>query len=219
MIGILKSFYRKFNKNYQAEFLNKKEFDYFTDCKKILDLGCGVGNFILQEPSRIIGIDSNKKSIALCKKRGLRVKFGNVTKIPFQNNTFDGIHASHIIEHLYPKDAHNMLNEVGRVLKKDGIFVLSTPILWSGFYNDFTHIKPYNPESIIRYICDEGKEKTFSDIPYKFKLVHLEWRFRPLYVPGKVGYLVSNYLYTLGVRSYSKDGYTLVLKKIDEKNY
>ncbi len=187
---------------------------YFKNCSKILDLGCGIGNFIALDKKRITGIDSNKKNILLCKKQHFNAILGNVTLIPFHNNYFDGIHASHIIEHLMPKDAHKMLTEVGRVLKIKGIFVLSTPVLWKGFYNDFTHIKPYYPESIIRYLCNDGIEKTLNDIPYVFIVRKLYWRFRPFSIPGKIGYLIANYLYTLNIHSLSKDGYTIVLEKI-----
>lgn len=215
MINILKNFYRKFNKNYQASFLNKKELFYFSNCKKILDIGCGTGDFIALDPKRIIGVDHNKKSLKVCKGRNLSVVYGKVTKLPFKSDLFDGVHAAHVIEHLFPRDAYKMLAEVGRVLKKGGIFVLSTPLLSEGFYNDFTHVKPYNPESIIRYLVHSGEQKSLADINAKFKVINLYWRFRPLPLPGSIGYLLSNYLYQYGLYSFKKDAYTLVLRKIE----
>lgn len=214
MTSILKNFYRKFNKNYQLEYLFKKELSYFSLSGKILDLGCGEGEFIILDPKRIIGLDSNKKSIEICKKKKLRVIFASATRLPFKKNSFDGVHCSHLIEHLYPSDAHRMLSEVARVLKKNGIFVLSTPVFWEGFYNDFTHIKPYNPESIIRYLCENGRQKTFSDINSKFQKVDLYFRYGTFPFFGKFGYLLSNYLYQYGFHSFKKDAYTLVLCKI-----
>lgn len=215
MKNILKNFYRKFSKNYQLEYLLKRELAYFKKAKKILDLGCGEGEFINLDPKRIIGVDSNRKSILSCKSKKLRVVVGKATKLPFKNNSFDGVHCAHVIEHLYPKDAYKMLSEIGRVLKKNGIFVLSTPILWEGFYNDFTHIKPYNPKSIIRYLVHSGEQKSLADVDSKFKVINLYWRFRPLPYLGKIGYLFSNYLYQYGVHSFRKDAYTLVLHKIE----
>ena len=214
MKNILRNYLKKFNKNYQADFLLKNEFKYFKNSKKILDLGCGKGDFLKIAPHRIIGIDTNKRSILSCRKQKLSAFFGNVTKLHFKANSFDGVHASHIIEHLYPADAYKMLNEVGRVLKKGGIFVLSTPLLWKGFYDDFTHIKPYNPESIIRYLVNDGSQKTLPDIAPRFKKIHLSFRFRPLPLPGKIGHIVSSYLYRYGMHSCIRDAYTLVLKKI-----
>lgn len=213
MKSILRNFYRKFNKNYQQEYLLKREFSYFEQKGKILDLGCGEGDFINLDPKRIIGVDNNKKSIELCKKRKFKAVYSSATRLPFKKDYFDGVHCSHLIEHLYPHDAHKMLSEVSRVLKKGGIFVLSTPIFWEGFYNDFTHIKPYNPESILRYLVLHGQEKTLVDINGRFKKIDLYWRYRPLNLPGRIGYLLSNYLYQFGFHSMKKDAYTIVLRK------
>lgn len=177
-------------------------------------MGCGEGIFLTFDKKRIIGVDSNKKSILLCKKKNLNATFAFVTKLPFDKESFDGVHCSHLIEHLMPHDAHKMLSEVARVLKKNGVFVLSTPILWKGFYNDFTHIKPYNPESIVRYLVNDGQDKSLPDIKGEFKKIDFYWRFRPIHLPGKVGYLMGNYLYQYGIRSFQKDAYTLVLRKI-----
>jgi len=215
MKNILKNFYRKLNKNYQLEFLFKKELSYFNGTKRILDLGCGDGIFLAfgKKRIRIIGVDSNKKNVLLCKKKKLNVVFASVTNLPFNNDSFNGVHCSHLIEHLMPKDAHKMLCEVSRVLKKGGIFVLSTPILWKGFYNDFTHIKPYNPESILRYLVDDGQNKSLSDIKARFEKIDFYWRFRIINFPSRFGYLLANFLYQFGLHSLTRDAYTLVLKK------
>lgn len=214
MRNILKRYYQKFNKNYQANYLNKREFKYFQSCRKILDVGCGIGEFVLQDKKRIIGLDHNKDSLKLCKKKNLNVVYGEVTKLPFKDNSFDGVHCAHVIEHLFPKEAYLMLAETGRVLKKNGIFVISTPLLWSGFYHDFTHIKPYTPESLIRYLCIEGEQKNFDNIKAKFKKEDLYWRYRPLPLPGRLGKLFANFLYQHSIHTLQKDAYTLVLKKI-----
>lgn len=214
MKNILKSFYRKYNKNYQAEFLNKKEFNYFKNCKKILDIGCGSGEFLLLDPKKIIGVDQNKKSITLCKEKKLQALVGDVTKLPFPDDLFDGVHCAHVIEHLFPKEAYSMLKEAGRVLKKRGIFLLSTPILWDGFYNDFTHLKPYNPTSIRRYLSQNGEQKTMDDFSYSFREIGFYWRYQSLPLGGKIGYLTANYIYQFGASSFKKDGYTIIFQKI-----
>lgn len=214
MKNILKNFYHNINKNFQFEFLQKKEFSYFSNCKKILDIGCGVGNFLALSPKRIYGIDINRKSVASAVRKGLMAKYGKATSLQFDNLSFDGIHCSHVIEHLFPEDAYKLLAEVSRVLSKGGIFVISTPTLWNGFYNDFTHIKPYNPKSIERYLCEEGHEKTYAGMPYKYKKMDFYWRYETFPLPGRIGKLISNYIYKFHIHSFKKNAYTLVLKKI-----
>lgn len=214
MKNTLKTLYHKYNKNYQEENLLKKELLYFSDCEKILDVGCGVGEFVNIDSKRIMGLDHNKKSIAICKRNKLSAVVGEVTKMPFKDKSFDGVHCAHVIEHLLPAEAYIMLGEIGRILKKNGIFVLSTPILWEGFYSDFTHIKPYYPDSIRRYLCANGEQKNFDDFPFVFKEIDFYWRYSLLSLKSRVGYLLANYLYQFGLHSFRKDAYTLVLQKI-----
>lgn len=216
MKNILKKFYRKLNNNYQAEYLNRQELSYLNKCIKILDLGCGEGSFISLDKNRITGIDSNRQSVVLAKKKGFNVVYGDVTKLPFKRSSYDGVHCAHVIEHLYPHEAHKLLKEVGRVLKKGGIFVLTTPVMWRGFYNDFTHIRPYYAQSIIRYLSGEGGEsKSFESLNLRFVKEKLIWRYQPVYfLPGRVGKLIGNYLFTKNIHSFEKDAYCLVMKKL-----
>jgi SAM-dependent methyltransferase len=213
MKNILKRSYHKFNKNYQEAYLLQKEFQYFAKCNSVLDIGCGEGEFLQLDPEKVTGIDSNKASIAMCKRKGLQATFARAEKLPFPNDSFDGVHCAHVIEHLYPENAFHLLQEVDRVLKKNGVFVLSTPLLWKGFYNDFTHVKPYNPQSILRYMSNEGREKTLGNIRGRYQQFDLYWRYDILPIPGRIGYLMANYLYQYKLHLPSRNAYTLVLKK------
>ena len=64
-----------------------------------------------------------------------RVDF-EVTKLPFEDNTFDVAIFNEVFEHLRINPIFT-LRQVHRVLKKDGILMLSTPNLvsWKGWYN------------------------------------------------------------------------------------
>lgn len=153
-------------------------------CRRILDVGCGTGEFIRLAPRRIIGIDINRQ-------RHSKVKFGSATNIPYPAKSFDGLHCSHVIEHLSPPQAYKFLSEAARVLKPQGILVISSPILWSGFYDNLTHIKPYPPRAITRYLVETAPDTTYPAIKSKFNIVALHWRYR----------------------YFTKTGYTLVLRK------
>ncbi len=124
---------------------HKLAFSYLKDCETILDIGCGLGLFAQLAPGRVVGLDRNEASVEACRQDGLNVVAGEATALPFEDASFDGIHSSHVIEHLHPPQAHEFLCEVDRVLKPGGVFCLRSPMLCPTFYSDLTHIRPYHP--------------------------------------------------------------------------
>jgi len=90
----------------------------------ILDIGCGTSRLIQSMPEAV-GIDINHKVLRyLGKNRGLLVEAG-IRNLPFKDNTFRTIICSEVIEHI-PRQEFR-LDEVERVLVRDGIFILGTP--------------------------------------------------------------------------------------------
>ena len=67
-----------------------------------------------------------------------------------------------VIEHI--KDPANILNEIKRVLTHDGILIIITPNLDKvkfNFFDDPTHVKPYNPRNITWLMSLFGFKKAF----------------------------------------------------------
>ncbi|MDZ7587001.1 MAG: class I SAM-dependent methyltransferase, partial [Patescibacteria group bacterium] len=149
------------------------------------------GEFIKLNPKQIEGIDNNSATVLACRRQGLRVNHVNALKLPFKDQSFAGVHCSHVIEHLLPKDAYTLLKELARVLKLNGLLVIQTPILWSGFYDNLTHIKPYSSSAIMRYLCQTAPDTTFPRLSVRFKQIALTSRYR----------------------NFTKTGYILVLKR------
>jgi ubiquinone/menaquinone biosynthesis C-methylase UbiE len=125
----------------------------FRQRKLILDIGCWWGWFIKyarELGSHVHGFDCELKRIKdainfLCNKDGLCV--GNAEKIPYKNNIFDIVFSYHVLEHL-EKD-NKMIEEIHRVLKKDGDSILGVP-------NDYSlSILPYRP---FRWLLKHKKE-------------------------------------------------------------
>ncbi len=210
-------------------FDQKKQYDkialsYMLECNKILDVGCGTGRFMLNYPSRIKGVDHNKESVETCLKKGYDVIRADVTKLPFEDNSFDGVHCSHVIEHLQPNEAYKLLSELVRVLKKNGVLVIRTPMLYPGFYDDFTHIKPYHPKALLHYLTtyEKSEQTTLTPIKGKFKVLKLKYRKAPLFLsildtPLFFIFPLFNLLYRFGISSLKKTGYMLILKKLEKK--
>lgn len=201
----------------RLRFDQKKEWDsiaysYLEDCNHILDIGCGEGRFILQSPERIIGIDWNPESLKKCRKLRYNVIQGDVKALPFQDESFPGIHCSHVIEHFLPSDVHNILSNFNRIIRRDGILVIRSPLLWDGFYSDLTHIRPYNPEAIIHYLTP-SEQHTLEQISGDFEIIQLKWRYKPFQVKNKYLNAIFNILNRWGFPWTQRNGYMLVLRK------
>jgi len=94
---------------------------------KILDLGCGVGDFseaikFYRPDLEISAVDISANAIALAKRRGLKVKFcvADAHNLPYGVNYFDAVVCFDLIEHV--KSPKKVLAEINRVLKPGGLF-------------------------------------------------------------------------------------------------
>jgi ubiquinone/menaquinone biosynthesis C-methylase UbiE len=118
--------------------LGKKIFESERSCiekliKKVedkfaVDLGIGTGLFtkILKEKGyKVIGIDISDEMLKIAKNRGFEViKHDLNNPLPFNDESFDFVFSMTSIEFL--KNPENLVEEVYRILKKDGEFLLIT---------------------------------------------------------------------------------------------
>ena len=118
-----------------------------------LDVGCGYGRNmrLLQELGvSVDGVDINAHIVDENRKN----KFVCYTIDEFCSNQkqrkkmYDCIIFSHIIEHFSPTDLKKFIENYLQYLKSNGFLLIATPILWTGFYRDFDHIKMYHPGGI-----------------------------------------------------------------------
>ncbi|MDF2956151.1 MAG: 2-polyprenyl-3-methyl-5-hydroxy-6-metoxy-1 [Candidatus Alkanophagales archaeon MCA70_species_2] len=95
--------------------------------KKVLDVGCGDGyvSSILVGDNEVFGLDIAESAIEEARRRGIKAVVSNLESIPFPDKSFDVILALDILEHLF--DPIRVLREAGRVLKDDGILLVSVP--------------------------------------------------------------------------------------------
>lgn len=99
---------------------------------KVLEAGCGAGAMAkaikyYRPDLEVYGCDISKKSISIAKKdpSGVNFRYGNIYKLPFENNFFDAVLVFDVLEHLEAPPA--ALGEIKRVLKKGGLFHSVTP--------------------------------------------------------------------------------------------
>jgi len=187
-------------------------YSYLKTRNPILDVGCGDGRFISQDPQRITGIDWNPESVEHCKRRGYKVIQGDIRALPFEAASISGIHCSHVIEHFPPSDVHKILTELDRVLCCGGILIIRSPLLWSEFYSDLTHVRPYNPTSITHYLI-HSNQRTLKRISWDYEVMHLKWRYKPLQIRLKYLRTVVNSPNRWGFPWLQKNGYMLIMRK------
>jgi ubiquinone/menaquinone biosynthesis C-methylase UbiE len=131
----------------------------FINNSVILDAGCGTGwiGKILKEYNkniRVIGLDNDMQGLAQSQLFENPV-LCNINKIPFRDSTFEGIIAKDVIEHL--TEPLLTMNEFHRILKSNGKIFVSTPdVKCKIFYDDYSHIRPYNRKSLTRLAEDAG---------------------------------------------------------------
>lgn len=111
--------------------IQKHYLKYFPEHGSVLDLGCGEGLFLelLKTSGRKgIGVDSSSRSIAHCKANGLEAVHMDVMEFLQSNEIkFDGIFASHLIEHFNPQDVLKLIQMMEKSLKPAGVLILITP--------------------------------------------------------------------------------------------
>lgn len=158
----------------------------FQENEKILEMCCGTGGatiYISQkagETTEIVGMDLSSGQLKNARKRTYNCKIqfieGNVTQVPFLNNSFDKVFITHAI-HEMPRDMRlKTLQEARRVLKDGGeavVFELDDPPniglrLFIGFW--FFYWLPGNFETATRRdmlkhgLSNEVKESGFANV-------------------------------------------------------
>jgi SAM-dependent methyltransferase len=121
----------------------------FRGRRPILDVGPGRCWFTRQQPSDITGLELEQDLVDRYVAQGLQLRQGSVMDIPFEDEAFQGVFCCWLLEHLpHPDDA---LREISRVLTVGGyacVIVPSARSVTRGFYDDFTHIRPYTRASL-----------------------------------------------------------------------
>lgn len=105
----------------------------FVKDKVVLDIGCGTGygtHFLIKAGAKkVIGIDNSYETIEYAqshyRSNNLEFKQMDIDSINLTAQSFDVIIALEVIEHL--KNPNLLLNEIKKLLKSDGVAILSTP--------------------------------------------------------------------------------------------
>lgn len=118
---------------------------------KVIDLGCGKGDFTLRVREQIgcpviYGADIWDEGLIEAKKKGIETLRADLDrKLDFESNEFDVVVSNQVLEHLfYPS---RFIREIYRILKPKGYAVISTENL-SSWDNIFALLLGYTPFSM-----------------------------------------------------------------------
>ncbi len=105
----------------------------FVHGKRVLEIGFGQGygsNYLAETAKEVVGIDSASGNISRAQLRylrhNLRFLHMNGQKLDFPDESFDVIGSFQVIEHIPEPELPNYLTQIRRVLRSDGVCVIST---------------------------------------------------------------------------------------------
>lgn len=210
--------------NSEERFISNAMAKYVPARGRVLDVGCGRGRFhsaLTDRGVRCVGVDANADTVEYNRLLGREVYLP--AELPATGEPFDAIVLSHIVEHFAHAELVEMLNEYLPRLRCGGVVIVLTPLYHRGFYDDFDHVKPYNPAALRQVFCrisqqtkGFGLRGVFTDVVCWFKRDPL-WhshRSHPLNHLGSVAMFLA-YLATAS-RLGRLTGYGMVLRKDSE---
>ncbi len=117
-----------------VDFARRRDFllSHLSAGERVLDVGCGEGRFaaeLVRAGAEVVGIDVAAEPLR--RARGRHPELVDLRQVPaagawpLQDASFDAVWAGEVIEHV--ADTAGWLSELRRVLRSDGVLLLSTP--------------------------------------------------------------------------------------------
>jgi SAM-dependent methyltransferase len=136
---------------------------------------------------RGIGLDIDPQVVQQALAKNHEAHVATDLEIAAHAKGADGIHISHVIEHLWGEQMLALLENSSRCLAEGGLLVVRTPnwrnksVSGGGFWDDYTHKRPYNLEQLERILEDLGMRVTAKGTePYGWEDLYIISRKEPL---------------------------------------
>ena len=160
---------------------------------KILDLGCGRGDFsqaFILSGMKVSAVDLSDWVTE--NYENIDFKKCDFTKenLPYETSSFDVIFSKSVIEHLYYPE--KLFSEAKRILKPGGVIITMCPSWehnYRTYFDDFTHRTPFMKVSLHDFNILLGFENVETEF---FKQLPFAW-------DSKIGYFVTELIRFLPV--------------------
>ncbi len=150
--------FRKFFATVPRSFLNIVD-RYQLGEKRVVDVGCGYGHYLIHFGPGSIGLDANETSRRFAISLGMEVLDCNVEDtLPITPGSFQAIWCANLLEHLVAP--HLLLNRLHHALTPDGLLIAKVPVIPPWFvrrgvralgrplgYEASEHINAFTPDT------------------------------------------------------------------------
>jgi SAM-dependent methyltransferase len=146
-----------------------------TKGTKLLDLGCGRGEFLrgfIKCGIDAVGVDISLAS-NLINNDNVEVLQSDIESdpLPYNKNTFDCVFSKSVLEHFYYPE--KIIEKIYHVLKPGGLVIIMVPdweSIYKTFYLDYTHRMPFMKSSLRDILVVNGFNKVrvekFIQLPF-----------------------------------------------------
>lgn len=141
------------NKGHHLKRVNAAIVKFGIDSKRVIDVGSGFGHCLMNFGKCSFGIEVAAYRVEFSKAIGLNViewDLNNETELPLEDEAYDVIWASDILEHLH--SPHRILKNLRKKLKPDGLliaYVTTLPggFLWKALWRKLFHLEGYKADA------------------------------------------------------------------------
>lgn len=137
---------------------------YFEGKKKVLDLGCGRGEFtemLVEQNVGVTGVDQYAPYVEYMKMLGLPVVLDDAIHYLREQEQVDGIFVGQVVEHISIGQIMELCKLAYEKLEEGCYFIMETPnptslaIYTECFYMDPSHQKPVHPQTL-KYVAEKS---------------------------------------------------------------
>ena len=150
--------------------------------KKVLDLGCGSGGYVVslaKNGYEVYGLDFSKEAIEVAKSwlkdngnKG-NLKLGSIyKKLPYGDNFFDAVISFRVIHHATIEDIRKLIKELERILKPQGLLFITVP-KWRMPRKKMGNFRMFDSRT---FIFKEGDQKDVMHYLFNKKLLKNEFK-------------------------------------------